>query len=277
LSDTHCQPQIPLIAVEDLNVSFGTNPVLRNITFSVERGESVAVIGESGCGKTVLLKTLILLNQPASGRVLFDNSDLSQLPYFDLAQIRTRFGFVFQQAALFDSMTIEENVAFPIIQNTGKPKKPLDRKAVAETVKQLLHETGLLDDQTLIKKPAELSGGMRKRVGIARALALEPELMLYDEPTTGLDPVMSDVINDLMISVRQRYGVTSIMVTHDLYSACKVAQRIIMLSPLAKLTDGEPQIIFDGTPEEFVRSGDARIQQFTAVSLGAIAAKKPFR
>ncbi|MDR3233597.1 MAG: ATP-binding cassette domain-containing protein [Planctomycetaceae bacterium] len=250
-----------LLSVENLNVVFGSNQILRNITFSVERGESVAVIGESGCGKTVLLKTLINLHPQTSGQVLFDRCDLSQLSYFDLARIRTRFGFVFQQAALFDSMTIEENAAFPLLQHTKKTKSE-----IAETVKRLLHETGL-DDETLLKKPAELSGGMRKRVGIARALALEPELMLYDEPTTGLDPVMSDVINDLMISVRERYGVTSIMVTHDLRSACKVARRIIMLSSLTKLNADEPQIIFDGTPEEFVRSQNKRVKQFTSVSV----------
>ncbi|GHT13319.1 ABC transporter ATP-binding protein [Planctomycetales bacterium] len=248
-----------ILSVENLCVTFGSNPVLLDLTFAVKRGESVAIIGESGCGKTVLLKTMIDLLQPSSGRVVFDGCDLSGLSYFELVQIRTRFGFVFQQAALFDSMTIEENIAFSLVQHTH-----LSTDEIKERVERLLADTGL-HDKTLQKKPAELSGGMRKRVGIARSLALEPELMLYDEPTTGLDPVMSDLINDLMISVRKRYGVTSIMVTHDLRSACKVADRIIMLSPLAKLQSDEPQIVFDGTPAAFNSSVNRHVKKFTDV------------
>jgi phospholipid/cholesterol/gamma-HCH transport system ATP-binding protein len=253
-----------ILSVENLSVTFGSHPVLQNLTFAVNRGESVAVIGESGCGKTVLLKTMIDLLQPSSGRVVFDGCDLSGLSYFELAQIRTRFGFVFQQAALFDSMTIEENIAFPLVQHTHLAAGEIEAR-----VKRLLIETGL-DSKTLQNKPAELSGGMRKRVGIARSLALEPELMLYDEPTTGLDPVMSDLINDLMISVRKRYGVTSIMVTHDLRSACKVADRIIMLSPLTKLQPEEPQIVFDGTPTAFNSSANRHVKKFTAVCSAAV-------
>ncbi|MDR3196345.1 MAG: ABC transporter ATP-binding protein [Planctomycetaceae bacterium] len=249
----------PILRIENLNIRFGSNPVLRNIDFSVFKGETVAVIGESGCGKTVLLKTLIGLNKPNTGRILFDGNDLKKLSYFDLAKIRTRYGFVFQQAALFDSMTIRENIAFALVQHTNKSKKEIN-----ERTERLVREVGL-SQQVLDKKPAELSGGMRKRVGFARALALEPELILYDEPTTGLDPIMSDVIDELMIETQTRYNVTSIMVTHDMKSACKVAGRIIMLYPLAKLTEIEPQIIFDGTPEEIKNSTDQRVLQFLGI------------
>ncbi|GHT22554.1 ABC transporter ATP-binding protein [Planctomycetales bacterium] len=252
---------MPLISVKNLSMQFGNNPVLRDVSFSVEQGESVAIIGESGCGKTVLLKTLIGLHWQTSGQVLFDDYDLSGLSYLDLAKIRTRFGFVFQQAALFDSMTIEENVAFPLVQHTKKTAAE-----IRTNVARLLNEVGL-DEKTLLKKPAELSGGMRKRVGVARALALKPELILYDEPTTGLDPVMSDVINDLMLNVKDQYNVTSIMVTHDLRSAHRVADRIIMLAPIAKLQPEEPQIVFDGSSSDFFQSDNKRVLQFVESSI----------
>jgi len=216
----------------------------------------LAVIGESGCGKTVLLKTLIGLYDQTSGTILFDSIELNKLSYFDLAKVRTRWGFVFQQAALFDSLTIGENIAFPLVQHTKKP-----RKVIRQAVETLIEEVGL-DHSVLDKKPAEISGGMRKRVGIARALALEPELMFYDEPTTGLDPVMGSVINDLMVSVRRQHNVAGIMVTHDLHSARTVADRIIMLAPLAKLEAEEPQILFDGTPREFYSSSDRHVRRF---------------
>ncbi len=246
----------PFLHIENVSVEFGGNMVLRNIDFFVREGESVAIIGESGCGKTVLLKTLIGLNSPLMGRVLFDGNDLAKQNYFDLARLRTRYGFVFQQAALFDSMTVGDNIAFSLIEHT-------DMKAaeIREIVEHLVQEVGL-SLSTLQKKPAELSGGMRKRVGFARALALEPELMLYDEPTTGLDPIMSDVINQLMMNTRRRHNVTSIMVTHDMKSAFRVADRVIMLYPISKLEEDEEQIIFDGTPEQLEASRDHRVWQF---------------
>ena len=159
-----------------------------------------------------------------------------------LTRERIRFGFVFQQAALFDSMTIAQNVAFPLRQHTRKSAAEIE-----EIVMARLTEVGL-PESVRFKKPAELSGGMRKRVGLARALALEPEVVLYDEPTTGLDPIMSDVINELILGTRRRHPVTSVVVTHDMKSAQKVADRIVMLYPLPRLKEGESQILFDGTP-----------------------------
>jgi phospholipid/cholesterol/gamma-HCH transport system ATP-binding protein len=246
----------PLVETRGMYVQFGRQAVLHDINLAIPRGQTVAVIGESGCGKTVLLKTLIGLVRPTEGQVSFDGRDLATMKESELSHERTRFGFVFQQAALFDSMTVAQNVAFPLRQHTNKKDKEI-RGIVIDR----LSEVGL-PESVAYKKPAELSGGMRKRVGLARALALNPEVMLYDEPTTGLDPIMSDVINELMLRTRQRYPVTSIIVTHDMNTARKVAERIVMLYPLARVHDNEPQIIFDGSPAKLDKSTDARVSQF---------------
>jgi phospholipid/cholesterol/gamma-HCH transport system ATP-binding protein len=252
----------PLVEVDHVHVSFGRQRVLRDVSLSIPRGQTLAIIGESGCGKTVLLKTLIALVHPTRGQVRFDHQDMSLLGERELASQRIRFGFVFQMAALFDSMTIGQNVGFPLRQHTSKKDAE-----IRELVVTRLTEVGL-PSNVLSKKPAELSGGMRKRVGLARALALNPELVLYDEPTTGLDPIMSDVINELMISTRQKHGVTSVLVTHDMKSAKKVADRIVMLYPLSRLRENEPQILFDGTPEQIERCGDSRVTQFVRGEAG---------
>jgi phospholipid/cholesterol/gamma-HCH transport system ATP-binding protein len=252
----------PLIRVEGMSVEFGRHEVLRDIDLSIRRGETVAIIGESGCGKTVLLKTLIGLLHPTGGSVQFDGQELSRLSERTLARQRTRFGFVFQQAALFDSMTIAQNIGFPLRQHTRK-----SAAEIGEIVSARLGEVGL-PDHVRFKKPAELSGGMRKRVGLARALALEPEVVLYDEPTTGLDPIMSDVINELILGTRRRHPVTSVVVTHDMQSARKVADRVVMLYPLARLAEGEGQILYDGRPADLDRSRDRRVTQFVRGEAG---------
>ncbi len=252
----------PVIDVQALDVQFGQQIVLKNLNLQVQRGQTLAIIGESGCGKTVLLKTMIGLVRPIRGRVLFEGQDLARLGDRQLARERLRFGFVFQNAALFDSMTVGQNVAFPLRQQGECDQGEVERLVLAR-----LAEVGL-PDSVVRKKPAELSGGMRKRVGIARASVMNPELMLYDEPTTGLDPIMGDVINELMMRARHRYSVTSVVVTHDMRTARKVADRIVMVFPCSRLPDDQAQIIFDGPPSELDRTDDLRVRQFVRGEAG---------
>ncbi|MHB8902593.1 MAG: ABC transporter ATP-binding protein [Thermoguttaceae bacterium] len=246
----------PLIRLQNLDVHFGPHRVLRNISLDVPRGQTLAVIGESGCGKTVLLKTIIGLIRPSAGTVSFDGRDLASLNPDELATARRRFGFVFQQAALFDSMTIGQNVAFPLRRHTDYTEDE-----IREIVVTRLAEVGL-PASVVRKKPAELSGGMRKRVGLARALAMEPEVVLYDEPTTGLDPIMSDVINELILNTRRQHPVAGVVVTHDMRTAQKVADRIVMLYPLTRLGADEPQMLYDGSPKGIDQAPDSRVSQF---------------
>jgi phospholipid/cholesterol/gamma-HCH transport system ATP-binding protein len=246
----------PHIELKGLYMTFGKQNVLRDINLRIPRGQTVAIIGESGCGKTVFLKTSIGLTRPTRGQVLFDEQDLAKLSQREIAKTRVKFGFVFQSAALFDSMTIGQNVAFPLRQQGGVSEEDV-RSQVLERLKQVG-----LPGSVVYKKPAELSGGMRKRVGLARALILSPEVLLYDEPTTGLDPIMSDVINELILRTRRAHLVTSIVVTHDMRTARKVADRVVMLYPLSRLKPDEPQIIFDGPPSDLDRTKDRRVQQF---------------
>ncbi|MGI6401516.1 MAG: ABC transporter ATP-binding protein [Thermoguttaceae bacterium] len=248
----------PLLQIEKMSVIFGDNQVLRDISLKIRSGETVAIIGESGCGKTVLLKTMMGLIAPTSGQVLFKGHDLGTLSDKEITAVRSHYGFVFQMAALFDSMTIGENVAFPLRQH----RKEMHPSDIMARVEYLLEEVGLNPRAVMNKMPGELSGGMRKRVGIARALAMEPEIMLYDEPTTGLDPIMSDVVNELMIRARERHRVSGVLVTHDMKSAIKVANRLIMLYPHSMLGPDEPQIIFDGNAQEIWRCQDQRVSQF---------------
>ena len=253
----------PLLEVEGLSVQFGQQQVLRDITLALPAGETLVVIGESGCGKTVLLKSLIGLVRPTRGEVRFEGKSLSGMRDRELAHLRTKYGFVFQGAALFDSMTIADNIAFPLREHTRIPAAEADA-----IVKSLLDEVGL-PRSALVKKPVEVSGGMRKRAGLARALALDPLLILYDEPTTGLDPIMTDVVNELILKVRERPRVTSVVVTHDMNTARKVADRIIMLYPLFRLRPDEPQIVFAGTPDDLDRSRDPRVRQFVEGRAGS--------
>jgi phospholipid/cholesterol/gamma-HCH transport system ATP-binding protein len=247
----------PLVRTERMSVRFGRHQVLRDITFQLERGQTLAIIGESGCGKTVLLKTVIGLIRPSRGAAYFDGKNLAGMTQKEITHARTRFGFVFQHAALFDSLTVGQNVAFPLRQHTQRSDAE-----IYETVVSRLAEVGL-PESIIRNRPAELSGGMRKRVGLARALALEPELVLYDEPTTGLDPIMSDVINELILGTRRRHPVTSVVVTHDMRTAQKVADRVIMLYPLSRLRPDEPQIIYEGPPKQMDTATDPRVSQFS--------------
>ncbi len=248
----------PLILVDRVSMRFGPQPVLRDVTLPVHRGETLLVIGESGCGKTVLLKSIVGLLRPESGRVLVEGRPLAERTTLELDAVRRRFGFLFQGAALFDSLTVYENVAYPLRALHG-----MSESDIRDRVHSRLAEVGL-PEGAIQKSPAELSGGMRKRVGLARALALDPEVMLYDEPTTGLDPVVSDRINDLIVQTRERRPVTSIVVTHDLKTVRKVADRVVMFFPIAGLKEGEPQIIYDGSPTGLAESTDERVRRFVA-------------
>ena len=245
-----------IVEVKDLHVKFGEQHVLRDINLRIPAGQTIVLLGESGCGKTVLMKSIIGLVKPTRGKVTFDAQDINRINDRQLSHLRLRFGFVFQNAALFDSMTIGQNVAFPLRQHGS-----FTSAQIREIVISRLWEVGL-PDSVAYKKPAELSGGMRKRVGLARALVMNPELIMYDEPTTGLDPIMSDVINELIVRTRRRNPVTSVVVTHDMNTARKVGDRIVMLVPNSRLESGENQIIFDGTPSQLAATRDRRVQQF---------------
>ncbi len=236
-----------MIRVEDLHKTFGDNNVLRGLNLDVTRGESMVVIGGSGSGKSVLIKCIIGLLKPEKGEVYVDSKRVTSLNEGDLNKLRREFGMLFQAGALFDSLPVWENVGFGLKQHTK-----LNDQEIREIVKEKLHMVGLMDIEDLM--PAELSGGMKKRVGLARAIAMEPEILLYDEPTTGLDPIMADVINELIIQMRNKLNITSITITHDMVSAYKVADRIAMLY--------QGKIIEVGTPEAIRGSKNMIVQQF---------------
>ena len=236
-----------LIRIERVFKRFGPGEVLRGAHLHIFRGETLVIIGESGCGKSVLLKHIIGLLRPDKGRVIFDHIEVSSTDETDLATVRRRFGMVFQMSALFDSMSVRGNVAFGLYRHTSYPEKRIN-----ELVTEKLRLVGL--SSVADKMPAELSGGMKKRVGIARAIALDPEVILYDEPTTGLDPIMADVINELILRVQRTQNTTSIVVTHDMKSAYKIGSRIAMLH--------QGKIIQIGTPEEIQNSSNPIVGQF---------------
>jgi phospholipid/cholesterol/gamma-HCH transport system ATP-binding protein len=246
----------PIARLDNVSVAFGAQPVLRNLNLDIRRGETLLIIGESGCGKTVLLKLLVGLLKPTAGRVLFEDRDLAKHSPAELIQMRRRFGFLFQGAALFDSLTVFDNVAYPL-----RALHSLKENEVRDRVFARLREVGL-SDTAATKNPAELSGGMRKRVGLARALALDPEVMLYDEPTTGLDPVMTDLINDLILQTRERRPVTSVVVTHEMKTVRRIANRVVMLFPLAQLGKDEGQVIYDGAAGGLEDSPEERVRRF---------------
>ncbi len=246
----------PIIELREVSKSFGAQQVLREITLPVRAGETLVLIGESGCGKSVTMKLLMGLMRPTTGDILWDGVAITNRSDEDLVQDRLRFGYLFQGAALFDSMNVYENIAFGLRQNTRMSDKFLE-----QVVQERLRDVGL-PASAARKMPSELSGGMRKRVGLARAMALMPDIILYDEPTTGLDPIMTDVINSLILKTRSRRPVTSIIVTHEMSTVRKVADRIVMFYPLSRLGDDEPQIVFEGTPDEAFSSSDPRVSQF---------------
>lgn len=247
-----------MIDIINLHKSFNNNHVLRGIDLRIEHGETMVVIGGSGSGKSVLIKHIIGLLRPDEGSVIVDGVDISHLRERDLNQFRKRYGMLFQGAALFDSLRVWENVGFGLMQHTS-----LSKKEIREIAKRKLEMVGLKGVENLM--PSELSGGMRKRVGLARAIAMEPEIILYDEPTTGLDPIMADAINDLIVEMKKRIKVTAIAITHDMTSAYKIGDRIAMLY--------EGKIHEVGTPDEIRKSENPVVRQFiTGSSVGPIRA-----
>ena len=236
-----------MINLADIHKSFGSNVVLNGLNLSIDKGEITVIIGQSGGGKSVLLKHMIGLIRPDSGRVEVDGHDITTFNDHQLNEIRKRFGMLFQEAALFDSMTVGENVAFPLVEHTK-----LTKGEIREIVSDKLAHVGLKGVEE--KMPSELSGGMKKRVGLARAIALEPEIILFDEPTTGLDPIIGDAIDQLIIDIQRRLNVTCIVISHDIEGTFKIAHKIAMLL--------NGKIIEYGTPEEIKRSGNPALKQF---------------
>lgn len=237
-----------ILVLKNLTKKFGTNVVLDEVSLAIEKGKTTVVIGPSGCGKTVLIKHLIVLLRPSSGEVYFKDRRIDNLDEDDLNTIRTHYGFLFQGGALFDSLSVTENIMFPIRQHF----KITDWKEVENVVKAKLAMVGLDGFQNYY--PANLSGGQRKRVALARAIALNPEVILYDEPTTGLDPIRADTINELILKLQKELGETTVVVTHDMTSAYKIADRIIMLH--------KGKIIADGDAEHIRNHPHPTVQQF---------------
>ncbi|MHC5110380.1 MAG: ABC transporter ATP-binding protein [Planctomycetota bacterium] len=237
----------PVIRLVNVHKSFDQQIVLDGVDLELAKGQTTVVIGESGAGKSVILKHIVRLLKPDKGEVYFHDKRIDTMSDRELVHIRPRFGFLFQLSALFDSMNVEDNIAFPIKEHTQKSKSE-----VAKMVKKKLNMVGL--DGIQHKWPAELSGGQKKRVALARAIAVDPELVLYDEPTTGLDPPRADEINELIIKLQRELGVTSVVVTHDMASANKVADRIVMLY--------QGKFIFDGDVESIQSSSDHRVRCF---------------
>ena len=236
-----------MIEARQLKKSFGPQRVLDGVDLRVEKGESVVIIGRSGGGKSILLKHLIGLLRPEEGDVIIDGESIARMNERQLLKVRRKFGMLFQGAALFDSLTVAENVAF-VLRREGKMTGPEITKKVDQTLDMV--DLGGTQD----KKPAELSGGMRKRVGLARAIIYQPEIVLYDEPTTGLDPIVADSIDQLIVRVREQLEVTTVAVTHDMRSARRIGQRILMLY--------HGRIHFTGTPDEVFQSKDPLVYRF---------------
>jgi len=236
-----------VIDIRHVRKSFNGNIVLRDVNLKIDEGKTWVIIGCSGCGKTVLLKSIIGLIKPDSGEIVVDGEEITQMDRRNLFRIRKKFGMLFQGAALFDSMTVEENIGLALWEHTDLSPEDIRRK-----VKEMLKVVGLGDMED--KKPAELSGGMKKRVGLARALIMDPEIVLFDEPTTGLDPILADTIHELILETNRRFNITSIVVTHDMATVLKIGDRVAMLS--------NGQIVFEGTPSKLEVSRNEDVRQF---------------
>ena len=241
-----------MIKIIDLHKSFGKQRVLDGVNLEIEGERTTVIIGSSGSGKSVLLKHIIGLLKPDSGQVLMDGIDITKLNEKNLDKIRKRFGMLFQEGALFDSMTVEENVAFPLREHTK-----MEDKRIREIVAERLRAVGLTGVEN--KMPSELSGGMKKRVGLARAVAMNPEIILFDEPTTGLDPIMAEAINNLIIDTQKNFNLTSIVISHDVSSIFRIGHKIAMLY--------KGRIIEYGTPEEIKESKNPVLTQFLSGSI----------
>lgn len=245
-----------MIEIINLCKSFGNRVILDNLNLVVDTGQTTVVIGRSGCGKSVLLKHIVGLIKPDSGQVLVDGQDITKLNGKELRITRVKFGVLFQSAALFDSMTIGENVGFPLQEHTN-----FADSEIASRVKECLEMVGLRGVEEMY--PSELSGGMKKRVGLARAICMRPQIVLYDEPTTGVDPIMGDAVNDLIVKLHDQLRITSIAVTHDMVSAYKIADKIGMLY--------QGKIIEAGTPKEIQNTANPIVRQFiTGASKGPL-------
>ena len=236
-----------MIKLNNVIKCFGTQQVVSGLNLEIPDKKTVVIIGRSGCGKSVLLKHMIGLLKPDSGSIVVKGKDIAKLDTAGLDDIRKHFGMLFQSAALFDSLTVAENVGFALTRFTKK--SPAE---IRQLVKEKLALVGLENVEE--KKPSELSGGMKKRVGLARAIAMDPEIMLYDEPTTGLDPIMSDIINELIVNLQKQLKMTSVVVTHDMKSAYKIGDKIAMMY--------EGRIIEEGTPPEIQNTNNPTVQQF---------------
>ncbi|MBI1821508.1 MAG: ABC transporter ATP-binding protein [Nitrospirae bacterium] len=245
-----------MIEILDIHKSFNSHHVLSGVNLKIETGESMVVLGGSGTGKSVLLKIIMGLLKPDQGQVFIDGQDIIPLKEEGLGEIRKKFGMLFQGAALFDSLSVWKNVGFGLMEHTS-----LSKKEIRDIATQKLAMVGLKDIED--KMPAELSGGMKKRVGLARAIAMNPEIILYDEPTTGLDPIMADVINELIIKLKHEINATSVAITHDMTSAYKIGDRLALLY--------QGKIHRTGTSDEFKSSEDPVVHQFvTGSSVGPI-------
>ena len=250
-----------MIEIKHLQQTFGDKHVLKDVNLTIPKGKTTCILGGSGSGKSTLIKCLIGLLQATSGQILVNGKDITKIKSeMKLAAIRRRFGYLFQEGALFDSMTVGQNVTFGLRYLTDVPESEYPK-----IIREKLALVGLKEDVAKLN-PSELSGGMKKRVSLARVLAVEPEVILYDEPTTGLDPIMSDIISDLIIDLKAKLGVTSVVITHDMHSAFKIADYIAFLY--------EGNILLHGTPDEFRKTDNPYVKQFvTGSSHGPIQMK----